>query len=141
MDLEDDNVATGRSPTSLNDRLKASSKWDESTQKDDLEASTQQLKNILSIRSPPIATTLPDAPPSPSPIQHSRTRSVAQPRLRRDSPHMSSSTPSRRAVSSSGPHFQQPKQAPPAEPNPDSEYNDEQTVAMEKKLRKVLNLS
>ena len=142
MDLEGDNVINVRSETSLNDRLRASITRDNSTPQSDLEASTQQLKSMLSIKSPPISNTLPsDAPPSPSPIQHNRTRSVAHPRLRRESPHMSGPTPNRRVVSSSGVPLQHPKQPPPSETNAESENSDDQAVAMEKKLRKFLKLS
>src|SRR5579859_2262878 len=74
---------------------------------DDLESSTQTLKNLLSIKSIPSNPSTEsrytsDGPPSPSPIRHHRTQSAAQPSHRPYTPTNSSSQTPRRVVSSSG---------------------------------------
>ena len=117
----------------------------------DLETSTQTLKSLLSINSTPTGsksfTAMAD-PPSPSPIHHNRTRSLAQPPARKPSPSTSTVIPSRRVFShSSGVPPTNPQQPPvsrtivPPEHEEAVEEEDEHTVKVEKELRKVLNLS
>jgi hypothetical protein len=116
----------------------------------DLETSTQALKNLLSIKSPPSHSSTPpfpemNGPPSPSPIQYNRTRSAAQPTPRKTSPATTNIPPSRRVCSTSGapPNINQPRTYTQSTPSPDQEIavEEDQTVKMEKELRKVLNLS
>lgn len=121
--------------------------------KSSLENDTIALKNLLSINTPKHSTSPApltpngDGPPSPSPVNHSRTRSVAQPHLRRSPP--SDSQPSRRVVSTSGApsYLPNPLQHPsdPSPSIPSNEYGtdpskEDQAVKAEHALRKVLNL-
>jgi len=115
----------------------------------DLESSTQTLKNLLSINSTPSGSrssfTTMSGPPSPSPIQHNRTRSLAQPPISKTSPSTSNVTPSRRVFSHSGvpPNTFQSTLSQPIIPPEHEEAvieEDDHTVKVEKELRKVLNL-
>jgi hypothetical protein len=120
-------------------------------QHSDLETSTQTLKNLLSINSTPSGSkssfTARNGPPSPSPIQHNRTRSLAQPLVSKTSPSISKVTPSRRVFSHSGvppPNTFQSTLSRPIIPPEHEEAvieEDDHTVKVEKELRKVLNLS
>ena len=117
----------------------------------DLETSTQTLKNLLSINSIPSGSkssfTAKEGPPSPSPIQHNRTRSLAQTPIHKSSLSASNVTPSRRVLSHSGVPPLDTQQAPLSRPIVAPEYEealieeDDHTVKVEKELRKVLNLS
>jgi hypothetical protein len=116
----------------------------------DLETSTQTLKNLLSIKSPPSHPSTPPFPamngrPSPSPIQHNRTRSAVQSTPRKTSPANATITPSRRVFSTSGvpPNVNQPRAYSQSilPPDQESAVDEDQTIKMEKELRKVLNLS
>ena len=116
----------------------------------DLERSTQTLKNLLSIKSPPSHPSTPPFPavngrPSPSPIQHNRTRSAVQSTPRKTSPTNTTVTPSRRVFSTSGvpPNVNQPRTYTQSilPPDQESAVDEDQTIKMEEKLRKVLNLS
>ena len=126
--------------------------YPESSRRSDLETSTQTLKNLLSINSTPSGSktslTAMDGPPSPSPIHHNRTRSLAQPPVRKPSPATSNVTPSRRVFShSSGvppPNPRQPAVSHAIVPPEHEEAvveEDDHAVKVEKELRKVLNLS
>jgi len=114
----------------------------------DLENDTIALKNLLSIKTPTHSVSpVPsfpngDLPPSPSPFHHSRTRSMAQPPMRR-SPPSDSQAPTRRVVSTSGtPTFPPtPSHLPhPQSATPSADHED-QTIKAETALRKVLNLA
>ena len=114
----------------------------------DLETSTQTLKNLLSIKSPPSHPSTPpfaamNGPPSPSPIQHNRTRSAAQSTPRQTSPTNTTTPQSRRVFSTSGvrPNVNQPRIYAQLSSDQESAVEEDQTVKMEKELRKVLNLS
>ena len=118
----------------------------------DLEASTKTLKSLLSIKSPPDHSRTPpfatvDMPPSPSPIQHNRTRSAVQPIVCRTLSTGPTTSPCRRNFSTSGVPpiaFNHTGNYTSKSPNGSPEYKpseDPETLKMEKQLRKVLNLS
>lgn len=128
----------------------------------DLESSTQTLKNLLSINStpssrPPSSLQQPfpgkagEAPPSPSPIHqsHSRSQSAAQPPHWRLAPATSTSSTPRRIVSASGipppNHLTHPNHPQPttsaANTSTEPISDEDQNVKAEKELRKLLNLS
>jgi hypothetical protein len=107
----------------------------------DLESSTQTLKNLLSINSVPShssSSTQPfsntEAPPSPSPVHHNRSQSVAQTPYRRLPPSTSAATTPRRIVSTSG-------IPPPNHLASDTTSDEDPNLKAEKHLRKLLNLS
>lgn len=110
----------------------------------DLETSTETLKSLLSIKSPPTKSSTPSFPhvtgtPSPSPIHHSRNRSLAHTPLQR--PTNPSLSPTRRTVSTSGvpPHATYDAALMLSEEPTSSD--EDHAVKMEKELRRVLNIS
>ena len=120
----------------------------------DLDTTTQALKNLLSINSPPSHPPTPpfpamssfhtrNGPPHPSPIHHNRR--VAQ-SPRKTSPPNPTILPCRRVFSTSGPTpntNEQPLTYTQSLLFPDRETvtEEERTIKMERELRKVLNLS
>jgi hypothetical protein len=126
----------------------------------DLESSTQALKSLLSINSPPShpqpSNAIPPlpppssspykGPPSPRLIQHHRTRSAVNPLRTGSSPNLNGVQPARRVFSTSGvapDGLTRPNQERqlPASLGIDEGSDEERAIKMEKELRKVLNLS